>query len=72
LLVWHNPGPWKRIIASKVLYQHNFPIPHADCVESFIDYRVPDEKFAAIAQFDGSVIRDRRPRETLYDWLVSP
>jgi hypothetical protein len=63
LLVWHNPGPWKRIVASKAFYQHNFPIPHADCIESFIDYRVPVEKFVAIAQFDGSVVTERTSGE---------
>lgn len=36
---WHKPGPWKRIVASKTFYLHNFP--HTDSVESFIDYRVP-------------------------------
>jgi hypothetical protein len=63
LLIWHHPGPWKRIVASKVFYQHNFPIPHADCIESFIDYHVPVEKFTAIAQFDGSVITERTSGE---------
>jgi hypothetical protein len=32
-------------------------------VESFIDYRVPVEKFTAIAQFDGSVITERTAGE---------
>jgi hypothetical protein len=63
LLIWHNPGPWKRIVASKAFYQHNFPIPHVDCVESFIDYHVPLDKFTAIAQFDGSVTTERTSGE---------
>jgi hypothetical protein len=63
VLVWHNPGPWKRIVASRVAYQHNFPVPHTDCIESFLDYRVPVEKFTAIAQFDGSVITERTSGE---------
>jgi hypothetical protein len=29
-LVWHHPGPWKRIVASRQFYQHNFPAPHID------------------------------------------
>jgi hypothetical protein len=62
-LVWHHPGSWKRIVATKAFYQHNFPAPHTDCIESFIDYRVPVEKFAAIAQFDGSVITERTSGE---------
>jgi hypothetical protein len=58
-LTWHNPGPWKRIVASKTFYPHNFPAPHIDSVESFIQYRVPTEKFTPLAEFDGSVIAER-------------
>jgi hypothetical protein len=63
LLVWHHPGPWKRIVASKAFYQHNFPMPHQDSIESVIDYRLPVDKFTAIAQFDGSVIAERTSGE---------
>lgn len=55
-LVWHHPGPWKRIVASRAFYPHKFPAPHIDCVESVIDYRVPVDKFSALAEFDGSVV----------------
>ena len=44
-LTWDHPGPWKRIVATKAFYRHEFPMPHTDSVESFIDYRVPVEKF---------------------------
>jgi hypothetical protein len=62
-LIWHRPGPWKRIIASKEFYQHDFPAPHIDSIESFIDYRVPPDKFSKIAEFDGSVIVERTAGE---------
>lgn len=58
-LIWHQRGDWKRIVASKVFYEHAFPAPHNDSVESFIDYRVPPEKIADIAKFDGSVVVER-------------
>lgn len=58
-LIWHKPGPWKRIVASKAFYEHNFPAPHTDSVESVIDYRVPVDKFSELAKFDGSVIVER-------------
>jgi len=58
-LVWHKPGPWKRIVASKAFYEHRFPTPHIDSVESVIDYHVPVDKFDDIARFDGSVIIER-------------
>jgi len=59
MLVWHNSGPWKRIIASKTTVRHNFPGPHLDSVEQFISYKVPENKFDELARFDGSVNIDR-------------
>lgn len=63
LLTWHEPGPWKRVIASRTFYQHDFPAPHIDAVESVIDYQVPVEKFTALAEFDGSVVVERTAGE---------
>lgn len=62
-LTWHRRGPWKRIVATKTFYPHNFPKPHIDAVESFVDYRVPAEKFSQLAEFDGSVIVERTAGE---------
>lgn len=62
-LVWHRPGPWKRIVASRAFYRHNFPAPHIDAVESVIDYRVPPDKVSALAAFDGSVVVERTAGE---------
>jgi hypothetical protein len=62
-LIWHKPGSWNRIVASRAFYAHNFPMPHFDVVESFIDYRVPPDKFSPIALFDGSVITERTAGE---------
>ena len=59
MLVWHNSGPWKRIIASKTTTPHNFPGPHPDSVEQFVSYKVPENKFDELARFDGSVNIDR-------------
>ncbi len=62
-LTWHSPGAWKRIVASRAYYQHDFPAPHIDAVESFIDYRVPVEYFSTLAEFDGSVVVERTAGE---------
>ena len=62
-LIWHRPGPWKRIVATKTFFKHNFPAPHIDAVESAIDYRVPVDKFSALAEFDGSVVVERTAGE---------
>ncbi|WP_246231870.1 hypothetical protein [Sinorhizobium alkalisoli] len=26
-LVWHQPGPWKRVVATRVFFDHDFPAP---------------------------------------------
>src|SRR5690606_27022225 len=62
-LIWHEPGRWKRIVASKTFFRHDFPTPHIDSVESVIDYRVPPEKVSALAEFDGSVVVERTAGE---------
>lgn len=54
---------WKRVVATRTYYNHEFPVPHIDSVESFIDYRVPPEKATALAQFDGSVVIERTAGE---------
>jgi hypothetical protein len=63
VLTWLNAGPWKRVLASRVFYEHQFPAPHYDSVESVIDYHVPAEKATELAQFDGSVIVERTAGE---------
>lgn len=62
-LVWRNVGPWKRLVATKEFYEHNFPAPHIDAVESFIDYTVPTEMFTPLAKYDGSVVVERTAGE---------
>jgi hypothetical protein len=62
-LVWHRVGPWKRIVASKTFWKHDFPAPHYDSVESVVDFRVPPEHFSALAEFDGSVVAERTAGE---------
>lgn len=61
--IWHRPGPWKRIVATRAFYEHDFPAPHIDAVESVIDYRVPPDMFTPLAEFDGSVIVERTAGE---------
>jgi hypothetical protein len=62
-LTWHDAGPWKRIVATRTSYEHHFPVPHIDAVESVIEYRVPVDKFSALAAFDGSVVVERTAGE---------
>ncbi|HET8552742.1 MAG TPA: hypothetical protein VFM97_09750 [Gammaproteobacteria bacterium] len=62
-LKWLNRGQWKRIVASKTFYEHDFPAPHIDAVESVINYRVPVDKFSPLAEFDGSIVVERTAGE---------
>jgi hypothetical protein len=62
-LVWQDVGTWKRLVATKEYYEHNFPAPHIDAVESFIDYAVPTEMFTPLAEYDGSVMVERTAGE---------
>jgi hypothetical protein len=62
-VTWHRPGPWKRIVASRAVSQHDFPAPHYDSVESVIDYRYPPDKATEVCLFDGSVVINRTKGE---------
>ena len=63
MLTWFDAGPWKRVLVSRVFYEHQFPAPHYDSVESVVDYQVPAEKATELAQFDGSVVVERTAGE---------
>jgi len=62
-LIWYNNGPWKRTIVYRDEVPHNFPQPHSDVIENFIDYQVPPDLFSELARFDGSVIVERTKGE---------
>jgi hypothetical protein len=62
-LMWKKRGQWKRISVSREEVQHDWPAPHTDIVEQFIDMRVPPDKFNDLAKFDGSVIAERTKGE---------
>lgn len=63
MLVWHNNGPWKRTIVYRDEIPHDFPKPHTDLLEQFIDYQVPLGKYDDLARYDGSVIAERTKGE---------
>ena len=37
-------------------YTKNFPKPHIDLLQQFIDYKSPLDKFDDLAQYGGSII----------------
>ena len=59
MLIWNKPGSWKRIVAYRDFDPHDFPAPHNDSVESFLEHSVSPEKAGPLAEFDGSVVFNR-------------
>jgi len=45
MLLWQKNGPWKRTTVNKEEVDHDFPMPHKDVMEQFVNYKVPPEKF---------------------------
>jgi hypothetical protein len=63
-LIWHNTKDgWKRTILVDEAIAHDFPAPHHDFLEQFINYHVPVEKFNMLAEYDGSVVVERTKGE---------
>lgn len=58
-LTWYDNGPWKRTTLYKEEIQHNFASPHKDILEQTVNYRVPLDKLADLARFDGSIVPSR-------------
>ena len=58
-LIWYNNGPWKRTIVYRDEIPHDFPQPHTDVIENYINYFVPPDMFSELAKFDGSIIVER-------------
>lgn len=59
VLIWNEREPWKRVVAYRDFDSHNFPTPHNDSVESFLQHEVATEKISDLAEFDGSVVVNR-------------
>lgn len=59
MMLWNNTGQWKRTVVYAKEFNHDFPLPHTDVMQQWIDYRVPAEKFTDLAHFDGSVVSNR-------------
>lgn len=63
MIVWGKTGPWKRTVVYKMEYAHEFPGPHTDVMQQWIDYRVPTHHFNDLAMYDGSVVVERTTGE---------
>jgi len=54
-IIWHNEGPYKRIMVTKKEVAHDFPLPHMDFLEHTISYNVPIDKIDDLVAFDASM-----------------
>lgn len=54
-LTWGRRGPWKRIVAHRDKSVHNFPVPHVDLIECFVELPVPAWTVTDLVRFDGSI-----------------
>jgi|GEM_PF-1323342 len=58
-VTWLNNGPWKRTTLYKEEIQHNFAAPHKNVLEQVINYNVPIDKLAELAQFNSALVANR-------------
>ncbi len=54
-IIWHNAGPYKRIMLTREELPHDFPITHLDYLEHTIAYNVPPDKTDEVHAFDASI-----------------
>lgn len=59
MMMWKNTGQWKKTVVYAKEFKHDFPMPHTDVMQQWIDYKVPTEKFSELAKYDGSVVCNR-------------
>lgn len=59
MIIWKNNGMWLKTVVYKKEMKHNFPHPHSDVVEQWINHRVPTDNYDELAMYDGSVTANR-------------
>jgi hypothetical protein len=59
VLIWENKGAWLKTIVYKKEMRHDFPKPHSDVVEQWVNYKVNLTKYNDLAKYDGSITVNR-------------
>lgn len=59
MAMWGKTGQWKRTVVYNYEVNHQFPGPHTDVMQQWIDYKTPLDKFDDLAMYDGSVVVER-------------
>lgn len=63
MAVWGKTGPWKRTVVFGQEYAHDFPMPHTDVMQQWVDYKAPASMYDELAMYDGSVVLERTSGE---------
>lgn len=58
-LIWHDAGPWEKVVVINEGADHNDPIPHKDVLMGCIKFKVPQDKVADLIAFDSSLVINR-------------
>ncbi len=59
MAMWGKTGQWKRTVVYNYEVNHQFPGPHTDVMQQWIDYRTPLDKYDDLAMYDGSIVVER-------------
>ncbi len=63
VVIWGKTGPWKRTVVFKAEVPHNFPGPHTDVMQQWVDYKASASTYSDLAKYDGSVVLERTAGE---------
>lgn len=63
MAIWGKTGVWKRTVVYRVETPHQFPKPHTDVMQQWIDYEAPPSLYDELARYDGSVVLERTSGE---------
>ena len=59
MALWGQTGQWKRTVVYNYEVNHQFPGPHTDVMQQWVNYRAPADKYSDLARYDGSVVPER-------------
>lgn len=59
MAIWSDTGPWKRTVVYNEAVPHDFPMPHVDVLQQWVNYEAPLDRYDEIAKYDGSVVLER-------------
>lgn len=58
-VVWHDVGPWSKVVVLNEPVKTNFPSPHEEFLITYLPMKVPAAKACELMNFDGGIIVNR-------------